>query len=67
MREATEAEFVKAQAKAGWPAPRHMFTKRAQDTYYSVCGTEVAEKHIFFKRGIPSRTMYMVNPEFLEG
>jgi hypothetical protein len=44
-----------------------MFSKRAQDIYYSVCGTEVAEKHIEFKRGVPSRTMYMVNPEFLEG
>lgn len=65
MRAATKKEFNDAIARAGWPAPRRMSTKRTFDAFYSDRGTEVASKHEILTRGKVSQTSYMVNPAYL--
>lgn len=65
MRSATQKEFGDALAKAGWPSPRMMSTKRTFDAFYSDRGTEVASKHQLLKRGKVVSETYMVNPAYL--
>jgi hypothetical protein len=65
MREATAQEYQDALAKAGWPPPRHMATKRSFDVFYSDRGTEVASRHETLKRGKVIGVLYMVNPAYL--
>lgn len=65
MRSATLAEFNEAVARAKWPAPRRMSTKRTFDAYYSDRGTEVASKHQTLSRGKVVSEMYSVNPDYL--
>jgi hypothetical protein len=64
MRQATEAEFQTACAKAGYPAPRYMHAGNTQDVLYSDRGTEVAQKTILHSYG-RERVHYSVNPAYL--
>ena len=64
MRNATEQEF---NAVNPWKyTARRIVEKRTQDIYYSDCGTEVASKHLFYKRGKVVSTAYFINPVYLK-
>jgi hypothetical protein len=65
MRAATLAEFNAAVAKAKWPTPRRMSTRRTFDAFYSDRGTEVASKHQTLSRGKVASESYLVNPDYL--
>lgn len=67
MREATQAEFQAALARAGWPAPRYMHSRRSTTVVYSDRGTEVAERTTLTTRGKVTSEHYLVNPAFLDG
>jgi hypothetical protein len=66
MKEATYEEFEAALAKAKWPAPRRMHTRRTMTAIYSDRGTEVAEKTTIETRGKPTQVTYLVNPDYLK-
>jgi hypothetical protein len=71
MRGATEKEFNDAVAKAKWPKPRRMFSGKpdtgsgTMDAIFNDRGTEVASKHVIYKRGKQSQVSYMVNADYL--
>jgi len=65
MRECTVAEYQKAIAKAGYPEPRYMNSKRSMTKIYTDRGTEVAEMTEISTRGKKPQVMYMCNPDYL--
>lgn len=66
MRAGTEAEANQAIAKAKWPSPRRMATKRTMDTVYTTTmGVEVAHCTVILKRGREVSRTWLVNPDFL--
>lgn len=67
MRSVSEKEFQAALAKAGWPKPRYMHTKRTMDVEYSDRGTLVAHRTQIMTRGKVTNEMYLVNVDYLEG
>ena len=66
MRECTEKEYLDAIAKAKWPEPRYMHTKRTMTKLYSDRGTEVAQKVEISTRGKKPQVSYSCNPDYLE-
>lgn len=66
MRSVGEKEFQKALAKAGWPAPRYMHTKRTMDVEYMDRGTLVAHRTQMMTRGKVTNESYLVNVEYLK-
>ena len=66
LKSVSEEEFRKALAKAGWPAPRYMHTKRTMDAVYSDRGTEVAHKSQTMTRGKVTNEVFMINPDYLK-
>jgi len=65
MRECTMAEYQQALAKAKWPEPRYMNSKRSMTKVYTDRGTEVAEMTEISTRGKKPQVMYMCNPDYL--
>lgn len=65
MRECSLAEYQQALAKAGWPAPRYMNSKRSMTVLYMDRGTEVAQKTEISSRGKKPQVSYMCNPDYL--
>jgi hypothetical protein len=65
MRECTEKEFLDAIAKAHWPEPRYMNSKRSMTVLYSDRGTEVAQKTQIMTRG-KAQDSFMCNPDYLK-
>ena len=67
MREATEAEYVEAGARAHHDGYEtiHMHDKRYSDVITKFCGVYVRAKYQTFSRGKLKRTTYRVNPDFL--
>ena len=66
MKTCTETEFNNAVARAGWPTPRRMSTRRTYAAFYMDRGTEVASKHQVMTRGKVTNESYMCNPEYLK-
>lgn len=66
MRDCTEKEYLDAVAKAGWPEPRYMTTKRSMTKLYTDRGTEVAQKTELSTRGKKPQVSYMCNPDYLK-
>lgn len=65
MRECTQKEYLDAIAKAKWPEPRYMNSKRTMTKLYSDRGTEVAEMTEISTRGKKPQVTYMCNPDYL--
>jgi hypothetical protein len=66
MGECTEKEYLDAIAKAGWPEPRYMTTKRTMTKLYSDRGTEVAQMTEISTRGKKPQRSFMCNPDYLK-
>lgn len=66
MRECTQREYLDAIAKAGWPEPRYMNSKRSMTKLYSDRGTEVAQMTEISARGKKPQVSYMCNPDYLK-
>lgn len=66
MRDCSVAEYQQALAKAGWPAPRYMPSKRILTVLYMDRGTEVAQKTEISTRGKKTQVSYMCNPDYLK-
>jgi hypothetical protein len=66
MRECTEKEYLDAIAKAHWPEPRYMHTKRTMDKLYTDNGVEVAQKTEISTRGKKPQVLYLCNPDYLK-
>ena len=58
--------FQSALAKALWPEPRRMYTRRTTDLFYSDRGTEVASRHVLLKRGKVVSETLLVNDDYLQ-
>ena len=65
MRGCTQKEYLDAIAKAKWPEPRYMNSKRTMTKLYSDRGTEVAEMTEISTRGKKPQVTYMCNPDYL--
>jgi hypothetical protein len=65
MRECTLAEYQQALAKANWPEPRYMNSKRSMTKLFMDRGTEVAEMTEISTRGKKPQVLYMCNPDYL--
>jgi hypothetical protein len=65
MRECTMAEYQQALAKAKWPEPRYMNTKRIMTKLYTEMGVEVAQMTEISTRGKKPQVSYMCNPDYL--
>lgn len=65
MRECSIAEYQKALAKAGYPEPRYMNSKRVMTKLYTDRGTEVAQMTEISTRGKKPQVSYMCNPDYL--
>jgi len=66
MMECTEKEYLDAIAKAHWPEPRYMHSKRTMTKLYSDRGVEVAQVTEITTRGKVTQRMYMCNPDYLQ-
>lgn len=65
MRECSLAEYQKVLAKAGWPEPRYMNSKRSMTKLYTDRGIEVAQMTEISTRGKKPQVSYMCNPDYL--
>lgn len=65
MRDCSVAEYQEALAKAGWPEPRYMNSKRIMTKLYMDRGTEVAQMTEISSRGKKPQVSYMCNPDYL--
>lgn len=65
MRVCTVAEYQQAIAKAKWPEPRYMHSKRSMTKLYTDRGTEVAQMTEISTRGKKPQVSYMCNPDYL--
>lgn len=65
MRDCTVAEYQKALAKAGYPEPRYMNSKRVMTKLYTDRGTEVAQMTEISTRGKKPQVSYLCNPDYL--
>lgn len=65
MRECSLAEYQQALAKAKWPEPRYMNSKRIMTKLYTDRGTEVAQMTEISSRGKKPQVSYMCNPDYL--
>lgn len=66
MRGCTLQEYQDAIAKAKWPEPRYMHTKRSMTKLYMDQGTEVAQLTEISTRGKKPQVSYMCNPDYLK-
>jgi hypothetical protein len=65
MRDCSVMEYQQALAKAGWPEPRYMNSKRIMTKLFMDRGTEVAQWTEISSRGKKPQVSYMCNPEYL--
>lgn len=65
MRAGTNKELQQVLAKAKWPAPRRMHTKRTMDAIYMDRGTEVARVTKILKRGKVDSESILINAKYL--
>ena len=65
MRDCSIAEYQQALAKAGWPEPRYMNSKRIMTKLYMDRGTEVAQMTEISTRGKKPQVSYICNPDYL--
>jgi hypothetical protein len=65
MRDCSIAEYQQALAKAKWPEPRYMNSKRVMTKLYMDRGTEVAQMTEISSRGKKPQVSYMCNPDYL--
>lgn len=66
MKSCTQKQYLAAIAKAKWPEPRYIHSKRSTTVLYSVDGIEIAEKTALLKRDKVVSESYMANPDYFE-